>query len=149
MSAHGLETLDHSYQTTHHWINELDAALGWNNKARSYRLLRAVLQTLRDCLQPGEMADLGAQLPSLLRGVYYEQWRPMAAQKPRRDRDHFFAAIDRHFANDPIDDVGDATSVVFNLLSKKISAGEIDEVVQSLPPELRSLWNVRVQAPVR
>jgi uncharacterized protein (DUF2267 family) len=149
MSAHGLETLDHSYQVTHQWINDLDLSLGWNNKPRSYRLLRAVLQTLRDCLQPGEMADLAAQLPAFLRGVYYEQWRPMAATKLTRDRDHFFAAVDRHFAKDPIDDVGDATSVVFALLSKKISAGEIAEVIEGLPAELRSLWNVRVTAPVR
>jgi len=78
MSAVGLESLEHTVQLTHVWINELDERLGWNNKPRAYRLLKAVLHTLRDRLQINELADLAAQLPALLRGAYYEQWRPSA-----------------------------------------------------------------------
>ena len=69
MSTVGLESLDHTVELTHIWINELDDRLGWNNKRRSYRLLKAVLQVLRDWLQLGEAADLAAQLPTLLRGA--------------------------------------------------------------------------------
>ena len=69
MSAVGLESIDHTVQLTHIWINDLDARLGWENKHRSYRLLRSVLQTLRDWLRIEETAGLGAQLPELLRGV--------------------------------------------------------------------------------
>ena len=76
MTAVGLEGLEHTVQLTHTWINELDDRLGWNNKPRSYRLLKAVLHALRDWLQLNEAADLAAQLPTLLRGAYYEQWRP-------------------------------------------------------------------------
>ncbi len=50
MSAQGLEHLDHTVQLTHVWINDLDGRLEWNDKARSYRLLKAVLHTLRDSL---------------------------------------------------------------------------------------------------
>ena len=46
----GLENLEHTVQLTHVWINELDDRLGWNNKPRSYRLLKAVLHALRDWL---------------------------------------------------------------------------------------------------
>jgi len=67
MSAVGLESIDHTVQLTHIWINDLDASLGWENKSRSYRLLRTVLQTLRDWLPVNEAVDLGAQLPTLLR----------------------------------------------------------------------------------
>ena len=76
MTAMGLEGLEHMVQVTHTWINDLDDRLGWNNKPRSYRLLKAVLHALRDWLQLNEAADLAAQLPTLLRGAYYEQWRP-------------------------------------------------------------------------
>ena len=64
MSAVGLQSIDHTVQLTHIWINDLDARLGWENKHRSYRLLRSVLQTLRDWLRIEETAGLGAQLPS-------------------------------------------------------------------------------------
>jgi len=79
MSAVGLESIDHTVQLTHIWINDLDARLGWENKHRSYRLLRTVLQAVRDWVMVEEAAGLGAQLPELLRGAYYQHWRPAHA----------------------------------------------------------------------
>ena len=58
MSTQGLESIDHTVQLTHSWINELDQELAWNDKSRSYRLLRAVLHGVRDWLRPDETADL-------------------------------------------------------------------------------------------
>ena len=69
MSAVGLESIDHTVQLTHIWINDLDERLDWNNKARSYRLLKAVFHAVRDWLQINEAVDLAAQLPTLLRGA--------------------------------------------------------------------------------
>jgi uncharacterized protein (DUF2267 family) len=86
MSSVGLESIDHTVQLTHVWINDLDARLGWENKHRSYRLLRTVLQALRDWLPTNEAASFGAQLPELLRGVYYEHWRPAATPVTQRHR---------------------------------------------------------------
>jgi len=63
MSAAGLESIEHTVQLTHIWINDLDSRLGWENKHRSYRLLRTVLQALRDWLPVNEAVGLGAQLP--------------------------------------------------------------------------------------
>jgi uncharacterized protein (DUF2267 family) len=140
MSAVGLESIDHTVQLTHIWINELDARLGWDNKARSYRLLRTVLQALRDWLPVNEAVDLGAQLPTLLRGVYYEHWRP--ATTPTRDRDKaaFLARIDHAFVTDPILFTPEAIAAVFELLSAKIGRGEIDDVRHALPADVRALW---------
>ena len=86
MSAVGLESIDHTVQLTHIWINDLDARLGSENKHRSYRLLRTVLQTMRDWLMVNEAAGLGAQLPELLRGVYYEHWRPATTPVKKRSK---------------------------------------------------------------
>ena len=58
MSAAGLESIDHTVQLTHIWINDLDSRLGWENKHRSYRLLRTVLQALRDWLPVNEAVGL-------------------------------------------------------------------------------------------
>lgn len=140
MPAHDLETLDHSLQTTHSWINELDDALGWNNRHRSYRLLRATLQVLRDCLPLSEAAHLSAQLPLLIRGVFFEHWRP-AVEHPRHwDADRFFAAIDSHFANDPVEDLADSVCEVFTVLANHVSVGEIDHVLACLPKDIRMIW---------
>jgi uncharacterized protein (DUF2267 family) len=140
MSESGLESIDHTVQLTHVWINDLDRALGWNNKARSYRLLRSVLHALRDWLQVNESSNLAAQLPALVRGIYYDQWRPAATPVKDRSKADFVARVERDFQNDPIADVPQAVTAVFQLLSGKATAGEISDVRHSLPADLRSLW---------
>lgn len=140
MSAVGLESIDRTVQLTHQWINELDAALGWDNKHRSYRLLRTVLQALRDWLPVNEAADLGAQLPELLRGVYYEHWRPATTPVKQRSKDDFVARIDHGFKTDPIIFTPEAAAITFAFLARKISPGEIADVRHALPADLRGLW---------
>ena len=146
MSAAGLESIDHTVQLTHIWINDLDARLGWNDKHRSYRLLRTVLQTLRDWLRAEEAAGLGAQLPELLRGVYYEHWRPATTPVKKRSKVDFIARIDNAFRAEPIVATSDAVSAVFALLSDKITAGEIKQVHHALPADIRGLWPLSSQA---
>jgi uncharacterized protein (DUF2267 family) len=140
MSAVGLEALDHTVQLSHIWINDLDERLGWNNKPRAYRLLKAVLHALRDCLQINESADLAAQLPGLLRGVYYEQWRPAITPVKKRGKADFLARVEDSFRADPISNPAQAVMAVFELLSEKITPGEIEDVRRALPQDLRNLW---------
>jgi uncharacterized protein (DUF2267 family) len=140
MSATGLESIDHTVQLTHKWINDLDARLGWEDKHRSFRLLRTVLQALRDWLSVNEAAGLGAQLPELLRGVYYEHWRPAATPVKQRHKADFIARVDKAFKTDPILFTSEAVRAVFELLSDKITAGEIEDVRHALPADIRALW---------
>jgi len=146
MSATGFESIDHTVQLTHIWINELDDALGWQNKPRAFRLLRSVLHALRDWLQVNEAVDLAAQLPTLVRGIYYDQWRPSAVPVKERRRDDFLARVDRDFKTDPIDNTAEAVTAVFRLLSEKVTAGEISDVRNALPADLRALWPVPAKA---
>jgi len=140
MSAVGLESIDHTVQLAHIWINDLDSRLGWENKHRSYRLLRTVLQALRDWLPVNEAVGLGAQLPELLRGVYYEHWRPNRTPVKHRKKAEFLARIADAFRNDPISSTSNAVTAVFELLSDKIAAGEIEDVRHELPADIRVLW---------
>jgi uncharacterized protein (DUF2267 family) len=98
------------------------------------------LHALRDWLQVDESANLAAQLPALIRGIYYDQWRPAATPVKERSKADFIARIERDFLNDPIADVSQAVTAVFHLLSKKVTGGEIGDVRHSLPADLRSLW---------
>ncbi|MGB3387532.1 MAG: DUF2267 domain-containing protein [Pseudaminobacter sp.] len=140
MSAVGLESFERTVQLTHIWINDLDERLDWENKARSYRLLKAVLHAVRDWLQINEAADLGAQLPMLLRGAYYDQWQPARNPAKPRSKADFIDRVEESFGKDPLSDPDKAIAVVFNLLSTKVSAGEIEDVRQSLPADIRALW---------
>ena len=140
MSAQGLEGLDHTVQLTHIWINDLDDRLSWNDKARSYRLLKAVLHALRDSLKVNEAVDLGAQLPGLLRGAYYEQWRPAITSIRNRHVDQFLVCVSESFKRDPLADPAGAIMAVFELLTEKITEGEISDVKRCLPKEIQRIW---------
>lgn len=140
MSTLGLESIDRTVQLTHVWINELDELLGWNDKTRSYRLLRTVLQTLRDWLPVNESADFAAQLPTLLRGVYYEHWRPGTTPVKERAKQDFLACIDHAFVGNPLFRTAETATAAFIFLSTKIEAGEIEDVRRALPADLRALW---------
>ncbi len=140
MSSNALHGIDHAVEQAHVWINAVDRRLGWGNKPRAYRLLKAVLHALRDHLPINEAVDLAAQMPTLLRGVYYEQWRPTITPVKERDLASFLARIDHAFSADPIGDTAEAATAVFGLLSEKISAGEIADVRQALPGHVRALW---------
>ncbi len=141
MSTSRLKTIDHTVQLTHEWLNELMRQLDWDDKQRAYRLLRATLQSLRDWLQVNEAVQLSAQLPLLVRGIYFEGWHPAGTPVSKRSKADFLARIDKAFETDPIDDVDEAVAAVFRVLNQHVSEGEVEDVRNSLPESLRELWS--------
>lgn len=132
---------EHTVQEADIWLNELHEEIGLRDKGQLLAAMRAVLTQLRDRLTVEEAAHLGAQLPTLLRGVYYEQWRPAGAPKKLHSREEFFDGIrKRAFGHDEIDPE-QAARGVFRVLSRHVSQGEIDEVIHMLPHDLQTLWS--------
>jgi uncharacterized protein (DUF2267 family) len=95
---------------------------------------------LRDSLKVNEAVDLGAQLPGLLRGAYYEQWRPATTPIRNRNVDQFLVRVNESFKRDPLADPAGAVMAVFELLTEKITEGEISDVKRCLPKEIRNIW---------
>ena len=76
----------------------------------------------------------------------YEHWRPAATPVKQRHRADFVARIDSAFKTDPLLFTADAITAVFELLSEKVAAGEIEKVRHALPADIRSLWPHSSQA---
>ena len=68
---------------TEAWIDDLAQRLGWRDRDKTYGALIGALHGLRDALPRDEVVYPGAQLPPLLRGFYYEGWRPGAHRSAR------------------------------------------------------------------
>lgn len=140
MSSQRLEVIEHTVQLTHEWINELCDRLGWNSHRDALRLLRVTLHQIRDHLGHEELAQFSAQLPLLLRGMFFEGWTPAHTPIHNRKAEHFVAAISAQ--------VGDVTGsrgaediiAVFRTLNARISAGEIADVKAGLPTPIRQMW---------
>lgn len=141
MSALGLKMIDEAVADMNRWINELDARVGWADKTRAYRLLRAVLHEVRDHLSPDEAAQLGAQLPTLVRGVYYDGWNPSKTPVRERSREGFVARVQQGFRNDPMGDADHAIRAVFWLLDRHVSEGEMAQVRQTFALKVRALFD--------
>jgi uncharacterized protein (DUF2267 family) len=140
MSMTGLEVFDTTVHKTNNWLNELMRLLEWTEKRRAYEALRATLHALRDRLTAEETAQFGAQLPMLIRGFYYEQWDPSGKPLKIRDLQSFLAVIEQRLTPDFPCDPEAVARAVFTLLAARIADGEIQDVKQLLPSELRSLW---------
>jgi uncharacterized protein (DUF2267 family) len=102
--------------------------------------LKAVLHALRDRLIVGEAVDLGAQLPMLVRGFYYEGWRPAGKPLKYRDKDHFLDQVrkDAPWLGDA--DLERVVTAVFALLAREVVGGEPGQARRQLPAGIRELW---------
>ena len=75
MSLTAIGPIESAVHTTNAWLKEVANELGWQDR-ENYHAMGAVLHALRDRLTVAEAADLGAQLPTLIRGLYYDGWNP-------------------------------------------------------------------------
>jgi uncharacterized protein (DUF2267 family) len=129
---------------TEEWLSDIMNLLDWPDQRRAYKALRAVLHTLRDRLTIEEATDLSAQLPMLVRGLFFEGWKPTLKPERIRKVEDFVARVNGHFSKLELEDLFDAEDItrsVLHVLSRHVSAGEIRDVIANLPEPLRQLWD--------
>lgn len=149
MSANGLEVFDKTIQTTHIWLNEITAEIG-PDRHLAWKVLSTVLHKLRDRLPVELAAHLGAQLPLLVRGVYYDQFRPAKQPGDCRDLDEFVAEVGEWLTDVRPVDAADAVDAVFGVLSRHVPEGQLKLVRNALPETIRERWlRVAERTPVR
>ena len=139
MSANGLEVFDKTIQTTNSWLNEITEVLG-PDRQLAWKVLSTVLHKLRDRLPVDVAAHLGAQLPLLVRGVYYDQFQPAKQPSSCRDLDEFVAEVQEWLTDVRPVNAKDAVDAVFALLSRHVPEGQLVIVRNSLPGSIRDRW---------
>lgn len=139
MSANGLEVFDKTIQTTNSWLNEITEVLG-PDRQLAWKVLSTVLHKLRDRLPVDVAAHLGAQLPLLVRGVYYDQFQPAKQPSSCRDLDEFVAEVQEWLTDVRPVNAKDAVDAVFAILSRHVPEGQLVIVMNSLPGSIRDRW---------
>lgn len=139
MSQATASAFEHTIEVTHQWLKDLMRDLDYADRDAAYHALRAVLHALRDRLTVEEAADLAAQLPMLIRGFYYEGWRPTG--KPiKAHRHEFLRHVSRELGGKTDWEAQHIVQAMFRLLKQHVSAGEIEDVLDVLPDDLKQLW---------
>ena len=132
--------LDHTIQQINIWLKTLADELHIEDRHDAYRALRSVLHVLRDRLTPEQAVHLGAQLPVLVRGIYYDGWRIAGKPSGERQPAEFASLVAADLPPPLARDAFRVTRVVFALLEKELDRGETAKVIATLPHPLRALW---------
>jgi uncharacterized protein (DUF2267 family) len=145
MTPKRVEMLDTTIQKTNHWLRTIASELETDNRRHAYLALRGTLHAVRDFLPIEESAQLSAQLPMLIRGIYFEGWKPSETPETNRTQESFLRrlddALERAMGNEeqPIQ-AQEAARAVLYVLSLHVSAGEVEQVRHLMPERVRDLW---------
>jgi uncharacterized protein (DUF2267 family) len=135
------EVFDNTMQKTQVWLNDLMEELDWQDRPhKAYLALRTVLHALRDRLTVQEAMQLGAQLPMLVRGFYYEGWNLKNKPHKERHKEQFLDHVRETFRDDVTVNPQQVVRAVFRVLQRHTSPGEIDDVRHVMPKALQELW---------
>jgi uncharacterized protein (DUF2267 family) len=136
----GHQSFDTTVDKTNRLLHEIEDEYRWPRERRNQSLaaLRAVLHTLRDRLPVEESAQFAAQLPMLVRGLYYEGWNPSRVPV-KMSREEFEERVRREFPFNIEGDIDRLIATVVNCLKRYGTEGEWQDVKAILPKELASV----------
>lgn len=136
--------LNHALEQTNEWMKDLQQRGDFLTQQQAYSHLRAVLHAVRDRLTVEEAVHFAAELPMMVRGIYFEGWRPALA--PNRDReteDDFLAAVRESLRSPETPEQGDLRErvrAVLALLTERMEEGQIRHAREQMPKEMQSIW---------
>lgn len=139
MSTNSLPVFDKTLQTTHIWLDDIMEEIGPDRQV-AWHVLGGVLRVIRDRIPADLAAHLGAELPLLVRGTYYDQYRPVEQPLPVRSRDEFLEWVSESVRGTRPVDPETAVRTVFGVLSRHIDAGQAAKIRAAMPLPVQELW---------
>lgn len=126
--------------TARDWLADLLQRLQWTERDTAFRALTACLHALRDSLPEDEAGSLGVKLPPLIRGFYFDGWRPGLRSGASRTRAAFLERIHDGVHRDPAIDPEQVAHAVFALLAARLPPTAIESARAATPAQLHGLW---------
>ena len=141
MSFTGVGSPDRSIDESNAWLADIEEGFGTHDRRLAYRAVRAWPHSLRDHLT----VKVAAQLPELLRGVFYDGWNPSRVPL-KYGRPEYVARFARE-ARIHQSDVPKASAVVTATVRQHVPAGAVEEAFALLPGDLRELLEPTAELP--
>ena len=139
MVTSSTRALDPPLQLTHVWLHDLMDRLGWGDRQRAYRALRAVLHALRDCVSPDASSRIAVHLPVLIYGCYYEGYQPAEYPLPDGEQGEFLARVAEKYCETGLD-YAHVVRAVFETLASQIAVQASEGIRGVIPPMLQTFW---------
>jgi nucleotide-binding universal stress UspA family protein/uncharacterized protein (DUF2267 family) len=141
-------TVEQTLRTTNRWLRDVRIRLGERHSHNAFRVLRVVLHVLRDHLSVDQVAAVAAQMPLLLRGIFYEGWDPTGKPERHRHQAEFVSQVKAQLGPVAPDQTEWAIHSVLMALGNHLTPGAAAKLKHALPNEIRELWDVRRTEPV-
>ncbi|MFF0819790.1 DUF2267 domain-containing protein [Micromonospora haikouensis] len=140
MAEQLISAFESSLDKTNLILKDIEAAFGWPKEQRnqSYGALRTVLHLLRDRMPVQESVEFAAQLPVLLRGIYFDGWQPSDVPI-KLNRDDFLYEVRQGFPYDVEGGPERVVQVVLDTLRRHVTQGEWEDVRSTMPRDLAQL----------
>ena len=136
------------------FVNKVATRLGDpENRDRAGRVLRSVLRALRNRITVEESLQLISQLPMAIKAVYVEGWNPhheFVRIKTIEDLSEEVMQEDGRLAwrdYSSIEEATEAIEAVMKTLADYVSAGELHDVINLMPKEIKKHFMVWVHSP--
>lgn len=137
------ELIESTIATSRVWLHELRDALELPDEeaGRALHALRAGLHAIRDRLPAAEAIHLGAQLPTLVRGIYYDGFRLSHDASKIHNRAEMVERVHAELEPDKRLFAPAVLQGVIDLLERHVSSGEIEKLIATLPKSIAELWH--------
>ena len=136
----GIDVLEKSEQETNIWLNEIGERLDTADRRKAFNALRATLHAVRDRVGADNALHLAAQLPLLIKGLFFENWRPSETPTREREKDTFLANVDAEVRRGIGVDPEQAVKAVLEVLADHIDGAEMEKLRRLFPENMRDLW---------
>lgn len=132
--------VNRNIEMTNIWLNEISQEMDQIDKDEAWACMNAVLRTVRDRIPVDEVADFAAQLPTLIRGAYYEGWRPSEAPHRWRHKEEYLSAIQEKLHGRENLNAEQAARAVLSVTARHINPDELHKIKSIHPKEVWDLW---------
>jgi uncharacterized protein (DUF2267 family) len=133
--------LEKNIHQTMDWLYTIEEECDWEeeNQRKAFAALRVVLHELRDLLPVENAIHLSAQLPLIIRGLFFENWSTHSSRPKIRKKEDLLACIEEGLYSYPEIDGEEVIRGVLRVLSDKVSEGEWRKVIAVLPSDIKDL----------
>ena len=140
MHSSRIPSLNTTLQKTDDWLEQIRNELHVPDEQVAYQALRAVLHALRDRLTVDMASAVSAELPMLVRGLYFEGWNPSRTPVKDSTPAEFFQRVNGHYQGPPRATPAAMTTAVLRVLARTCAPGLINKIRATLPEALRVVW---------
>jgi len=136
----GIDALDHGVQELNGWIKDIADRLGTDERRLAHCALRATLHALRDRVGPDHASHLAAQLPLLVRSIFFDGYNPAVTPRRERSRGAFLEQV--HIEGvQPLDlmELERAVKVVLAVLGERTHHAQVENIAAMFPDDFADL----------